>query len=183
MVYKCKHCEKEYKSSSSRSNHIRIYHYEIPNLKPIPITECKYCLKDFNNSSYKIKHEKICPIKIEQDKKIKEQELNNQIIDMKKEQEEIKKKQEDLEKQNQELKNIIQKTNQEINIQGNNTNIAGNQNNTTNNTIINIVPLGTENLNELLTDKEKLRILNNRCNGLKELIELVHISDKPKYNQ
>ena len=41
--------------------------------------------------------------------------------------------------------------------------------------------LGNENLEDVLSKKDKIHILNNRGNSLKELVELVHISDK--YNQ
>ena len=90
--------------------------------------------------------------------------LQQEIESMKKFQEELMKK----------IK-IHPKTLQKINNQLNNCN---NINNINNGNIINIIPLGYENLSEILTDKEKLRILNKRCNGLKEIVELVHISNK-----
>ena len=62
---------------------------------------------------------------------------------------------------------------QKINNQLNNNHI---NNGTVNN--INIVQLGNENLEDILSSKEKLKILNKKGNSLKELVELVHISDK-----
>jgi hypothetical protein len=56
-------------------------------------------------------------------------------------------------------------------------------NNNTNNGIINninIVQLGNEDLNNVLTDNQKLKILNRQAMSLNDLVELVHISDKFK---
>ena len=55
MVYKCKYCNKEYKSSSARSNHVDIKHFDIVSnirINKLPITKCKYCKNDFCDRSY-----------------------------------------------------------------------------------------------------------------------------------
>ena len=105
---------------------------------------------------------------------------------MKEKFQELEKKNELIEKQNntmvkemEELKKLIQKSFkihpkklQKINNQLNNEGII----NITNN--INIVQLGHENLSEILSDKEKITILNKRANGLREIVDLVHISNK-----
>jgi len=54
--------------------------------------------------------------------------------------------------------------------------------NNTNNGIINnvYVQLGNENLSDVLTNKQKMGILNRQVMGLNDLVELVHISGKYK---
>lgn len=184
MVVICKYCNKEYSSYSSRSNHIKKYHSnpEVIKSNPTshpkviqshPINEnkkkfaCKFCNKTFKYRQGKWKHEQKC----EDTNIIKKEneEMKTFILNQKMEMDKLK---------NELLKalKIHPKTLQKINNQLNNNNI---NNGTINN--INIIPLGHENLDSILSDKEKLRILNRRGNGLKEIVELVHISDK--YNQ
>ena len=67
---------------------------------------------------------------------------------------------------------IHPKTLQKINNQLNNNGVINN--------IVNIVPLGKENLEEALTPKEQRMILNERGNCLTKLIELVHTTEKFK---
>jgi hypothetical protein len=43
-----------------------------------------------------------------------------------------------------------------------------------------LVQLGFENLNDVLSEKEKINILMNKAHGLREIVNLVHISDKYK---
>jgi hypothetical protein len=156
ISYNCKYCNKKYTSCSSRSNHIRIYHYnELREIK-IPNKKCSYCNKELYDSSSKTKHEMTC--KANKNNKINN---NNLLI-------------EELKKQNEELKIMVQKLLDQNNIENKNDNQIN---------IIPIIPLGSENLDEILTEKEKLRILNCRANGVKELIDLVHISEKEKFNQ
>ena len=187
MPIKCKYCEKEYISYSSRSNHVRSKHINIINdkIKNYKFTDvCKHCDKEFYDCSSRIKHEKVCKVKKENDNKL----LINKINEM-------EKKIEVSEKNNEVFKKIIQ---EKLNIDPATIKIDGNQNNVSNinkqinNTTINnnknitIIPfiqLGYENLSDVLTDKEKLYILNCRANGLNELIQLVHISDKTKFNK
>jgi hypothetical protein len=128
------------------------------------IYKCLKCSKILSRKDNLTRHEKICNNKLE---------IN-----------EIKEKNDKLEKEMLELKNMLQKalkihpkTLQKINKQLNN-NI---NNGTVNNNNINIVQLGHENLDEILTEKEKLGILNNKCHSLRDLVKLVHIS--PKYKQ
>jgi hypothetical protein len=72
----------------------------------------------------------------------------------------------------------LKKINTQLNNYNNNIQI---NNNIINN--INIVPLGLENLHEILPETEKLKILNDRANGLREIVKLVHISKKyPQFN-
>jgi len=52
-----------------------------------------------------------------------------------------------------------------------------------NNNTINIVPIGDENLSKILSDKEKLCILNKKYNSVNELINKVHILPDDKYKK
>jgi hypothetical protein len=178
MDYKCEHCDKLYSSYQSRWIHVKKYHTNSgksevsqskhkskPESKPkVSIDNsyhCRTCNKIFNHKQSRYRHELKCKL---------EENNNNKICT------------EDLKKEISELKDIIQKalkihpkTLQKINNQLNNNNI----NNGTIN--YNIVQLGNENLEDILSSKEKMKILNKKGNSLKEIVELVHISNK--YNQ
>ena len=52
-----------------------------------------------------------------------------------------------------------------------------------NNNIINIIPLGNEKLNDILSDNEKISILNKKHNCINELIHKIHISSDEKYKK
>ena len=177
MSYKCAHCDKSYTSSSARSNHIRSKHIDIiyEKIKKYKSDDvCQYCNKEFYDGSSRFRHEKTCKIKKENDN----QSILNKINQIEKEHEIFKKVIQ--EKLNIDPLALIPKENiNTINTINNNNNC----NNTTINNHITIIPLGYEKLSDILTDKEQLYILNCRANGLKELIQLVHISDKSKYNQ
>ena len=112
MVYNCKHCNKEYKSLQSRSNHYRLYHsskktfHEIKPIQIIKVTNsnikpdtynkyvCKYCSNIYKYKQSKYKHEKTCKSKeickknesyskIQSNLDIKiDYPLNNQLIDI-----------------------------------------------------------------------------------------------------
>jgi hypothetical protein len=128
----------------------------------LPENRCKYCNKLFKFRQGKWKHEKKCINKKEDPKLYK---LENEV---------------------KELKTLLQKamkihpkTLQKINNQLNNSSVVnGNVINT-----INIVPLGNENLSELLSDNEKLSILNKKYNSINELINKIHILPDDKYRQ
>ena len=183
---KCKYCNKIYSSMSSRSNHIkRIHKSNINNNIPeyiqqyIPeniqncIYNCSQCNKKYKSYFSKWRHEKSCNKKDEKIEKL------DQII-----------------KENQELKMMIQnvlkihpKTLQKINkdlsttnnIQSNNGTI---NNGTVNNTIHNyIIPLSEQNLVEVLTDDEKIKILRAGSGTTPHLELLNTIYKDPKYKK
>jgi len=170
MVLLCKYCNKEYSSQSSRSNHIKRYHTESQSKvsicnptvsinNPYP---CRFCDKSYFHKQSRFTHEKKC----------NGQNNNINIKKLKKENEEIK-------KEVSELKNLLQKS---LKIHPKTLNKINNQLNNTNNGIINnnYIQLGHENLDDILSKKDKLTILNKKGNSLKDLIDLVHISDKYK---
>ena len=189
MEYYCKICNKKYASYKSLWKHNYIYHKNIrnPNVTHCNSTviqnviqsnpeviedkyKCSKCNKNFKYRQGKWKHEKICQNKIGDTKIIKLEKQNEEII-----------------KQNQELRELLQKalkihpkTLQKINKQLNNINNGNiNSNNVTN--TYNIVQLGNENLNDILSQKQKLKILNRQAMSLNEIVDMVHVSDN--YNQ
>ena len=189
MEFKCNYCDNTYKSYQSRWNHIKKIHKIVDNhfdnhdnhsdnhfdnhydYQKSEVQEgfsCSKCNKNFSYNQNKWRHEKSCKVSKIVDNSQKIQDDINE-----------------LKQQNQELKELIlksmkihPKTLQKINKQLINNGVINNIVNQQN--IINIIPLGQENLGELLTEKDKLRILNKRGNGLKEIVDLVHISDKFK---
>ena len=194
--YICNFCNKIYSSYKSRWLHINKYHtksdisqnksIDKPNIsqnksfdksnisqnKSIDKSqiddkyECKFCNKSYKHFQSRWKHEQKCKVE------------NNKIENSKLEK--LEKEINEIKQQNKELKEILKslkihpKTLQKINNQLNNTN-----NGTINN--ITIIPLGKENLSELLTEKEKLNVLSTYGNCVTELVKLVHVSDKDKY--
>jgi hypothetical protein len=170
MVLLCKYCNKEYSSQSSRSNHIKRYHIEsqskvsicTPTVSISNPYPCRFCDKSYFHKQSRFTHEKKC----------NGQNNNINIKKLKKENEEIKKEVSELKKLLQKSLKIHPKTLNKINNQLNNTN-----NGTINN---NYIQLGHENLDDILSKKDKLTILNKKGNSLKELIDLVHISDEYK---
>lgn len=178
----CKYCEKEYSSSQSRSNHYKKFHPIIPVTLSDPkvstvtsnVVQCNFgsdyscdnCNKIYANRHSLWKHVKKC--------KVKKQNENN-LLEIKKENSEMKIKIDEMMNLLQKALKIHPKTLNKINTQLNNNN--------TNNGIINninIVQLGNEDLNNVLTDNQKLKILNRQAMSLNDLVELVHISDKFK---
>ena len=183
MVILCQYCNKEYASYSSRSNHIKKYHSELVTIgnpesnhtgnhkgnhgnRSLEIKEdktydCRKCGKIFDYKQNRWRHEQKC-------NEIKNNFNNTEV-------QELKKEIGDLKDMLQKALKIHPKTLQKINKQLIN-------NGTINNTI-NIVPLGSENLNQILTDKEKLAILNKKYNSINELINKVHVLPDNRYNQ
>ena len=186
MSVKCKYCNKEYVSQSSRSNHVKKYHkpndnhfnnhhQEMDNQKSSKVhldgLQCKNCNKKFTFQQNRWRHEQKCNLS----------KINNNKIDLVlKENLEIKNKNKEIEKEMEKLKDMLQ---QALKVHPKTLNKINKQLNNTNNGIINnniIVQLGRENLSEILTLKEKSNILNRQVMGINDLVELVHISGKYK---
>jgi len=195
MEYKCEYCNKLYKSYQSKWNHINRYHQtenkpiinqnqsnnksnisqnqyiDKPNISHLKnniddeLYKCKFCDKIYKHIQSRWKHEQKCKVETKRD--------TNAINKMQEQINEIQQENKKLKEMLKSLK-IHPKTLQKINNQLNNTN-----NGTINN--ITIIPLGKENLSELLTEKEKLNVLSTYGNCVTELVKLVHVSDKDKY--
>ena len=193
MSLVCKYCNKEYKSYSSRSNHIRIYHsneklYNSSNPSSMlkfssskssislsneksSILTCSNCNKSFSRSDNLKRHLNSCK-KIESS--IKDLLTENEIL------KHHLKKQEELMNQLIESINknakIHPKTLQKINKQLINCN---------NNTIINntYVKFGNLSYDGILSDKEQREILRKQYLSLEESIKKIHFNkDLPEYN-
>jgi len=179
MVIICTFCNKEYASYSSRSNHIKKFHpHQNTKITPDPPNQhqkppennniiCNKCNKDFSRPDSLSRHitkNRCKKIINKDDKDLKIEKMEKEMLEYKKEMEKMK---ELLQKS---LK-IHPKTLQKINNQLNN-------NGTINN--ITIIQLGKENLSELLTKQEKLGILNRQAMGINDLVELTHASGKYK---
>ena len=190
----CKYCNKEYKSYSSRSNHIRIYHSneKLSNSsKPSSLLTfsssssftslskdnsskltCSKCNKTFSRSDNLKRHQTNC---INTDTSIKDLLTENEIL------KQHLKKQEDL--MNQLLESINKnakihpKTLQKINKQLINSN--------NNNTIINntYVKFGNLSYDGILSDKQQREILRKQYLSLEESIKKIHFNKNlPEYN-
>jgi len=178
--YYCELCDKYYKSINSLCNHNKKYH---PNDKPNVNQEstkcqpdvnqistfkykCKYCNKGYDINQSRWKHEQKCKINYEN---------NNEKDFLKTENQLLKKELKELKEQLTLLMNktckMHPKTFQKINNQlTNNTEY--------NNCTFNIVQLGQENLQEVLSKKEQLTILRKRHNSLNYLIDYIHFNQK-----
>jgi len=184
--FKCEHCKKIYSSYKSRWLHIKKYHdtnttnntpkstilHTKTHQKCVNELECEYCEKIFSRMDSKIRHQK------NRCKKLISVE-NKKIDDIT----ELKKQNDDMKKQLDELKILIQKsmkihprTLQKINNQlNNNTYVNGDVNNNY------VVQLGFEDFNKVLSEKEKISLLNKYSNSIIEMVKMVHISDNEKF--
>jgi len=129
---------------------------------------CRQCNKQFSFSQSKYRHEKICNKKYKQTiQQTENEELKKEISIM---------KQQLLELMNKQCKmhpKTLRKINKQLinNTTNNTTNIINN------NTIINILPLGHENLMETFSKNDKLKVLQNRYMSLDYLVKYVHFND------
>ena len=189
MEFKCNICIKLYKSYQSLWNHNYKYHKvninlvsknnpneeqnvflvskNNPKVSIIDKTVCVICNKKFSAPQNRWKHEQKCKSRL--NKNIVEQHENK----IKEFEETIKILKAQIEGILKEKGRLHHKTLNKINNQ-----VNGNVNNTVNNTI-NIVKLGCEDLNEVLSETQKLYILS-QCDSLafQELVKMVHLNDK-----
>ena len=201
MVFFCKICNKNYKSKKSLYVHNRRYHTNshqkviIQSSKSHHLVtkksslnnkvgghKCIYCNKIFSFKQNKYRHMKTCKIRKEKDNN------NNYRNKLKLKDAEIKRLKERLrDKMNKNCK-IHYKTLQKINNQLNN-NITKNNcvetiNNIHNRNIINfnLVGFGKEELVDVLSNKEQLKILKKKFNSLPYMIDYVHFNKNyPQY--
>jgi uncharacterized C2H2 Zn-finger protein len=187
MTLICPHCNKEYSSQSSRSNHIKKYHKskltETPPTHFLPPPEthqippkntCSLCKIIFSRKDSLTRHinKNRCKIPILETPSLEKLETS-EILEIKKENLEMKAEIDNLKNLLQKSLKIHPRTLNKINNQLNNTN-----NITINNNSINIVQLGHEDLSEILSDNQKLRILNRQAMSINDLVTLIHTSDK-----
>ena len=191
--FHCKICDKYYSSIQSLSNHRRIKHCNHNVTKKgyksthdcnhdvtvnDNINMCTKCNKLFTCRQHKWRHEKTCNSSIQINKLNEE---NVEIQELKKENAEIKSMLLELLKKSKVHPKTLEKINRNLikNINGDSNNININSG-TVNN--INIIKFGNENINQILNQKEKLKILEARFLSLEESIKRIHFNDaRPEY--
>ncbi len=191
----CKICDKQYASVKSMQNHTNKFHkVKVENVnQPVNQTvnqkltnekyNCDKCNKTFNTRQAKWKHCKKCEV-INKSSQELEIELLKKLVETQRETFE-----KELAKVRNEMKNYINKnckthpkTLTKINKQltGNYNNIANtvNDNKTINNNTYNIIALGHEDLMEVFSKNEKLKVLKNRNTCLDFLVKYTHFNEK-----
>ena len=184
--YLCKICNKNYASASSLCNHNKKFHNNVQKNNDQLLStndqllstndqllstknevllnkkyKCKYCNKSYDIFQSRWKHEQKCKIKDDKKLKIEINKLKYEI---------------------ELLKNNSNNNNQIINNNNNNNQITtnnknSNNNNSVNNTI-NIIKFGGENLSEILTEAEMMKIIKYINLSVNESIKRVHFNDK-----
>jgi outer membrane protein OmpA-like peptidoglycan-associated protein len=180
IEYKCKICNKQYKTYQTLWKHNKKFHHQnvvvcssnevvsdvVCGTLTIKKNNCTYCNKIFNDRSNKYKHQKICKFKEQYNDKIKLELLKeeNKKLEL-----EIK------------LKKINKITNNTTNNITNNNNETINNNN--NGTINNVFVKYNNISYDALTKKEILCILSKHDNALEESIKKIHFNENiPEYN-
>jgi len=176
MEFYCNICEKKYKNYKSLWKHNYTFHKHQPTKNtpevtptehqktPKNIIKCNNCNLPFSRTDSLSRH-----IKKNRCKKIIENIKDDKDIKIEKMAKEMEKLKELLQKA---LK-IHPKTLQKINNQLNNNSV-----NTINNNVY--VQLGREDLIKVLSNKQKMGILNRKAMGINDLVELIHTSGKYK---
>ena len=183
MNLNCNICKKKYSCYQSLNNHNKKFHTN-PNNEIIEDEnkiKCNYCSK-YYYSKYTLKtHEKTCSIKkFNMNNNINK---NNEVdlIRLELIKSEIEKMRE--EKEILKLKIQLKSTPTPNTTTNNNiTNINNllNSNNTNSNNVFNILTIGRENIEEILSQIEKKSVLNSRYSCLEELVKILHCGE---YNQ
>jgi hypothetical protein len=190
----CNVCEKNYASANSLWIHNNKYHNtEVTKNKSIKkkiIVNCQHCNKQFNNCSNRTRHEKTCKsnptniksviqnpdFTLEIVKNLIPEIINGLSIN----QENISKLQPQIAGNNNISNNPITNSNNPITNNNQITNNSNNSNNSNNNIIIS---LGNENLSDVISKNDKIKILKQKNDSLLEIIKLVHFGSKyPQFN-
>jgi hypothetical protein len=206
ILFRCITCNKNYSSKSSLCNHNKKFHSKpivsqsksfVSQSKPKVSNnyKCLYCENEYKHKQSKWKHEQKCKIKHDEILKLKETTKQKELeLEYKKEEiilrkEEAKILQLKLKLQKSEkVDNITLKKLNKMLLERHNRiqNSTVNSNNTINiqNNIVNnykLIGFGKEDdLNEVLTNKDKKMILDAKYGSLEKLIEIVHCG---KYHQ
>jgi hypothetical protein len=203
-VYHCDKCNKNYKTYRTLWKHNKQFHSEniiilptfhqhstnisptkhhhstniSPTLNERPKKTirniCKYCNLTYSCYNSVIRHEKKCS-KINN---VKENHINDIIsndTDITQQILNILNKEKINKKTIDSINNLLSKINTSNNTNNGIINNNNNSNNTINNTY-NIIQLGKEDLNTILSKKEKLEILNKKYCSVVKLIELAHFN-------
>ena len=179
--YSCKYCIKSFNNYQNRWKHEKKCQiiFDEKEKKNNELNMAKIELEKYNlDKEHEIKLAEI-------NKEIKLAEINKEIelkkLEIKKENTIIKQKS----NKNSTIKNINKLLQNRINM--NNSNLNSNNTNTTNNIQNNTVHnhfkiegFGKENILDVITDKEKKLIINQGCESIEKLIEIVYVG---KYDQ
>ncbi len=181
--FKCNYCSKLYKSYASLNNHYSIKHREahknIMNEKnnQEKIYKCSTCKLQLNSRTTKYRHE----LKCKQMMILEEEIKKNTQISMETIIKEQDAKLASLTKENEIYRKMLMESKQNIN---NGTIVNGTLNNgpVVYNNTINIVKFGSEELKDIFTKDEILKILNRKKLSLEQSIEMLHLNKgKPEY--
>jgi len=173
MEYMCNNCNKNYSSYKSLWFHNYKFHKHNVNTENNNVNInvntkniCKHCNKEFNTRQSKSRHElhycKEKNIIKENINNFDKEEFKNSILE--------------------EAQKMVQTLMKSLKIHPKSLNKINNQlvNNGTinNNHTINIVQLGHENLSEILSNNQKMNILNRQAMSINDLVELIHASNQ-----
>ena len=159
MTYHCDVCKKYYKTYNSLWTHNKKFHNNPETVNKSIIKEkkeikCNICNKNYANYSNLRRHKETC--------KNKPIEINNQqnIMDL--------------------IKTLLPHIANNQSFQsGNNNNNGDNNNANSNNTTNNItISFGNENVSDVLTNQEQIKILKQKQNALESIIKMVHFNKK-----
>ena len=169
-IYRCENCKKEFDRKSTYETHIQ---RKNPCKIDIHINnQCSFCDKKYTTKYNLNVHLKSCEKKqIDDDNKLKIEELKQMVLEQQKNNEELKKKVE-------ELSHATETNNNNINVteNSNNTNTT---NNITNN--INIYSVGKEDLS-LLSKEDVIKLCTSGTYYPIVAAEILHCNDKyPEY--
>ena len=184
----CRYCNKEYYNIKSRWSHekkCQIIFVEKEQEKQINEIKIAEINKEIKLAEIKLAEIKLAEINSNEKIKLAEINSNKEIelkkLEIKKENTIIKRKM----NSNPTIKNINKLLQNRINM--NNSNLNSNNINNTNN-IQNIVHnhfkiegFGKENILDVITDKEKKLILNQGCESIEKLIEIVYIGKHDQF--
>lgn len=184
--YLCNICNKQYKNKSGLWKHNKKYHtnnisqmstkciqeretgiHNVYNKEIHNDKSCKYCNKILSNRQSRWRHEQICK---------KDNDTEKIIGDLKNKISEIQSQLSDVLKHAK----IHPKTLEKIN-----KNLINGNNNSVNNGVVNniqIVKFGSEDIKQILNEKEIKKILNCKYKAIEESIKHVHFNDnRPEY--
>ena len=181
--FKCNYCIKSYKSYASLNNHYSIKHREAhknvmtDKNNQEKIYKCSTCKLQLNSRTTKYRHE----LKCKQMMILEEEIKKNTQISMETIIKEKDAKFALLVKENEIYRKMLMESKQNIN---NGTIVNGTLNNgpVVYNNTINVVKFGSEELKDIFTKDEILKILNRKKLSLEQSIEMLHLNKgKPEY--
>jgi len=178
-IFSCKYCNKDFSFNNNKYRHekkCKIIFDEKEQEKQI--NEIKIAEI---NKEIKLAEIELEKYNLDKQKEIKLAEINLELkkVEIKKENSIIKQKT----NKNPTIKNINKLLQNKINMNNSNLN-SNNTNNIQNNIVHNhfkIEGFGKENILDVITDKEKKLILNQGCESIEKLIEIVYIGKYDKF--